>query len=119
MYPEASTSDLLSSFATTDTFADQLAPVFASPPEWDTTGAYSSLASIVIYCETAKGRLLKIPHKMTLEEVFAAGKRAKDNDDGVVLRDGCLSFVVLAKGESEKKWVEEAKRKRDAGSSSA
>jgi hypothetical protein len=72
------------------------------------------MSTIVVYCETAKGRLLKIPKKMTLEEVFVAGKGkgTGDDKDGVVLRDGLVSFVVLLKGEEERKWVEETKKKR-------
>jgi small subunit ribosomal protein S7e len=33
--------------------------------------------------------------------------------DGIVLKDGLLSFIVLPKGEEEKKWIEEFKRQRD------
>lgn len=70
--------------------------------------------SIVIYCETNAGRLLKIPKKMTLEDVFKAA-RGKDGKDGAVVRDGLVSFVVVLKGEEERVWVEETKKKRANG----
>ena len=51
---------------------------------------------------------------MTLRDVFIASK-AKEGDppDGLELKDGCLTFVVLPKGDVERKWVEECKRQRD------
>ena len=40
--------------------------------------------------------------------------RAKEGGpvDGLELKDGCLTFVVLPKGDVEQKWVEEFKRSR-------
>lgn len=48
---------------------------------------------------------------------MAKGFRAQADGvpkDGVVLKDGLLSFVVLPKGEEEKKWIDEFKQKRDS-----
>lgn len=54
---------------------------------------------------------------MTLREVLAKGYRAAGEagvpKDGVVLKDGLLSFVVLPRGQEEKAWIEEFKRRRD------
>lgn len=112
LYPTHNQSDLLSHFEESTTFQSNLDSVFATPPPWDTAAAYRP-GKVVVYCETALGRLLKIPRKMTLREVFEAARGQEGKgQDGVVLRDGLLSFVVLVKGEDEQKWVEEAKKKQ-------
>ena len=51
---------------------------------------------------------------MSLRDVFIASK-AKEGDppDGLELKEGCLTFVLLPKGDVEKKWVEECKRQRN------
>ncbi len=52
---------------------------------------------------------------MTLRDVCNAAK-AKEGQprDGLELKDGCLTFVVLPKGtDVEKKWVDEFKATRD------
>ncbi len=88
-------------------------PPQASPPEWDVKGEYTS-GKLVVYAVTHRKRILKIGKKMTLRDVFNASK-AKDGDphDGLELKDGCLTFVVVPKGDVEKNWVEECKRQRD------
>jgi len=61
---------------------------------------------------------LKVGKELTLREVLAKARReAKDGEpiDGVVLRDGLLSFVVLVRGAQEKEWIGEFKRKREDG----
>ena len=70
----------------------------------------------MVYVETRHRRLLKVGKDLTLREVLAKGFRAPGDGqgkDGVVLKDGLLSFVVLPKGHEEKTWIEEFKRKRD------
>ena len=48
---------------------------------------------------------------MSLRNVYKAAK-AKEGQpmDGLEVKDGCLSFVVMPKGDVEKKWVEEFKQ---------
>lgn len=115
LYPTHSQSDLIQTFDETTTFADQLAVVLASPPAWDTRGAFRP-GNVVVYAETRAKRLLKIPRKMRLADVFAAavGTGVQGGDrDGLQLKDGLLSFVVLPKGDEEDKWVNEVKQRRD------
>lgn len=116
LYPTHGQSDLLSAFDETTTFADNLAEVFAIPPSWDREGAYRSPKDLVVYAETANKKLLKIPRKMKLMDVFAAAVgtgTSGGEKDGLPLRDGLLSFVVLPKGAAEDKWVSEVKARRD------
>lgn len=62
---------------------------------------------------TQRKRLLKVGKKMSLKDVCMAAK-AKEGDpkDGLELKDGCLTFVILPKGDVEKKWVDEYKNAR-------
>ncbi len=44
------------------------------------------------------------------------GEDAVKDRDGLVMRDGILSLVVLPKGEAESKWVEDFKAQREKAS---
>lgn len=121
LYPEHATSDVISEFVEDATFGAHLALMFPSgaPPQtWDTEGKYVD-GSLVVYAMTRRKRLLKVGRKMTLRDVcrVAGGSGAAGLDgksDGLEVKDGCLSFVVVPKGEVERKWVEEYKSTRDA-----
>ena len=123
LYPSHHQSDLITHFHESASFDDQLAVMFPSsssatePPwaAWDQQREYFA-SNLAVYVETAARRLLKVGKELTLREVLAkASTAAKDGRgrDGAVLRDGLLSFVVLVKGEKEKEWIDEFKRKRD------
>jgi len=127
LYPEHATSDVIPEFAEDTTFGAHLAVMFppdaptSSLPPWDTEGKYKDDGSLVVYAMTRRKRLLKVGRKMTLRDVCraAGGSGAVGVDekgDGLEVKDGCLSFVVVPKGEAERKWVEEYKstRERDA-----
>lgn len=105
LYPSQQSSDLISHLCITDPLSLILAPILNPPHPL-------SVSSSVVYLETAKHRLLKIPKKMTMEEVFVVASQTPG--DGVVLKDGCLSLVVLGKGAEEKAWVDKMKSSRDA-----
>lgn len=63
---------------------------------------------------THRKRLLKVGKKMTLRDVCKAAKGEDGQPkDGLEVKDGCLTFVVLPKGEVEKKWVDEYKGSRE------
>lgn len=116
LYPQHATSDVISEFAEDTSFADHIATMFppqAPPPEWDRKGEYVD-GQLVIYAMTHRKRLLKVGKKMTLRDVCKAAK-AKEGDpkDGLEVKDGCLTFAVLPKGDVEAKWVEEYKKTRD------
>lgn len=70
--------------------------------------------NLVIYAMTHRKRLLKVGKKMTLRDVCIAAK-GRDNQprDGLEVKDGCLTFIVLPKGDVETKWVDEYKKTRD------
>jgi len=89
-------------------------PPQSPPPEWDKQGEYFA-GNLVVYAPTYRKRLLKVGKKMTLRDVCEAVKAAQGQPtDGLELKDGCLSFVVMPKGGVEKKWIEEYKKTREA-----
>lgn len=69
------------------------------------------------------GRLLKIGPKLTLADVFlrtgvmvpSPNKSAEEVQDGSELRDGCLSFVVVPKGDVEQAYIEDFKARKRTG----
>ena len=128
LYPSHSQSDFITHFSEETSVADHLAVMFPSSapsseppfPAWDTKREYHS-DNLVVYVETAHRRLLKVGRDLTLREVIRkAVKPAMDGKgvgDGVILRDGLLSLVVLVKGEREKEWIDQYKRSRDGAKS--
>ena len=119
LYPEHAMSDVTPEFVEDTTFGAHLALMFppgAALQPWDTGGKYVD-GSLVVYAITKKKRLLKVGRKMTLRDVcrVAGGSGTVGLDgksDGLEAKDGCLSFVVVPKGEVERKWVEEYKSTR-------
>lgn len=95
---------------------DQLAGMFppnVPGPEWDKGQDYAA-GKLSAYIISQSKRLLKVGMRMTLREVFNAAKRTKEGKaDGLEVRDGCLSIVVLPKGEVEQGWVQEFKSSCD------
>jgi len=117
LYPEYATSDVVPDFVEDTEFGAVLATMFppgAPAPPWDVDGRYV-VGTLVVYATTRRKRLLKVGKKMTLRDVCraAGGTSASGNvEDGLEVKDGCLSFVVVPKGEAEQKWVEEYKSTR-------
>jgi len=81
-----------------------------APPDWDIKREYID-GNLAVYAITRKKRLLKIGKKMALRDVLRAAK-GKDGEDGLEVKDGCLSFIILPKGSVELKWVEDYKNVR-------
>lgn len=116
LYPQYATSDIISDFIENATFGAHIEAMFppnAPVPDWDSKKEYFP-ANLVTYAPTHRKRLLKIGKKMTLRDVFTAAK-AKEGQprDGLEVKDGCLYFVVMPKGDIETKWVEEYKQLRE------
>ncbi|KAG8888754.1 hypothetical protein FRB98_006882 [Tulasnella sp. 332] len=132
-YPQYSTSDLITSFDPSATFAHHLStmfpptrsmpispsatsPIHPAAPLWDKTGEYTS-GNLSVYATTSRNRLLKIGKRMTLRDACDAAARVPPGSekDGLELRDASLNFSVVPKGEWEKTWVEEFKAKQASG----
>jgi hypothetical protein len=117
LYPQYATSDIISEFVEDTTFRAHLETMFppnAPTPNWDLKREYLP-KNLVTYVPTYRKRLLKVGKGMTLRDVCKVAK-AKEGEprDGLEVKDGCLSFVVMPKGDVERKWVEEFKLLRQA-----
>jgi hypothetical protein len=127
LYPTHAQSDLITHFQEETSLDQQLAVMFppdssgssstsgASWAPWDTKHEYYC-SNLVVYVETRAKRLLKVGKELTLREVLRkAVREPKDGlpRDGVTLKDGLLTFVVLPKGAAEKAWIDDFKRQRD------
>ena len=123
LYPIHSQSDLITHFLESTSLDEQLACIFPASfsstdipwAEWDTKREYFT-SNLAVYVETAQRRLLKVGKELALREVIAKAAREAKNGrekDGVVLRDGLMSFVVIVKGNEEREWINEFKLKRD------
>lgn len=117
LYPQYATSDVIAHFVEDTTFSThifQMFPPHAPAPSWDKAGKYNA-NTLVVYAITRRKRLLKVGKKMSLRDVCNAAKAKEGElDDGLELKDGCLTFVVVPKGEVEQNWVDEFKRTRDS-----
>ncbi|KAI0693807.1 hypothetical protein BC835DRAFT_1352229 [Cytidiella melzeri] len=115
LYPQYAITDIISEFIEDTPFVAHISNMFppqAPAPEWDKDGEYVD-GRLVVYAMTHRRRLLKVGKKMTLREVFKASK-AKEGEpvDGLELKDDCLTFVVVPKGEIEQKWIDDFKNMR-------
>ncbi|EKM59352.1 uncharacterized protein PHACADRAFT_191699 [Phanerochaete carnosa HHB-10118-sp] len=115
LYPQYAQTDIISEFVEDTPFSahvERMFPPAVPPPSWDLKIEYSA-DHIVIYAATHRRRLLKVGKKMSLRDVLrAAVGEEGESRDGLELKGGCLSFVVLAKGEVEKTWIEDFKKAR-------
>ena len=115
LYPQYAQSDIVPNFHEDTTFADQLATMFppnAPAPDWDTKHEYV-MGKLSVYVITRTKRLLKVGMKMTPRDLFEVAKLKDGKPDGLELREGYLSFVVLPKGAIERDWVDDFKSRRD------
>ncbi|KAG2043185.1 40S ribosomal protein S7 [Suillus americanus] len=108
LYPQYATSDVIAHFVEDTTFSTHIVQMFppqAPAPNWDKSGQYIA-NTLVVYAITRRKRLLKVGKKMSLRDVCNAAKAKEgEPDDGLELKDGCLSFVVVPKGEVEQNWL--------------
>ncbi|KAN0097752.1 hypothetical protein V8E55_002198 [Tylopilus felleus] len=116
LYPQYAQSDVIAHFVEDTTFyahISQMFPPQAPAPNWDERREYTA-SNLVVYATTHRKRLLKVGKKMTLRDVCRAAKEKEGEPaDGLEIKDGYLTFVVLPKGGEEQKWVDEFKRARD------
>ncbi|KAJ4472153.1 40S ribosomal protein S7 [Lentinula aciculospora] len=112
LYPQYATSDVIPEYVEDTPFSSHLEIIFgptAPPPQWDAKGQYK-VGNLVVYAITRQKRLLKVGKKMSLRDVFNASKGKGDLLDGLELKDNCLTFVVLLKGEVDTKWVDDCEK---------
>lgn len=120
LYPQYAQSDLVSHFHEDSTIGGQLSVMFpsehGSQVEWDRLGGYTG-ARLRVFATTHEQRLLRIGKKLSLREAIDHCAREPNGTrsvkrDGMVLRDGILSLIVLPEGNAEQDWIEQFKRER-------
>ncbi|KAE8210730.1 hypothetical protein CF327_g5442 [Tilletia walkeri] len=137
LYPQYNHSDLITHFHEDEPIGARLDIVFPEDEPrqaWDQRGEYVS-KKVVVYTSTRKRRLFKVGRGLTLRELMDKGaqepsstttilagrkaptkeeqRKAREERDGLILKDGMLSLVVLPKdSEAEKEWVAKFKRER-------
>ena len=119
LYPQYATSDLISHYDETVPFSSHLNDMFPTSntenaerrPEWDKEREYLA-HDLVVYAITHKKRLLKVGKNMNLLELCNASKGKDGQSDGLEVKNGCLSIVVLPKGGVERHWIEDFKATR-------
>ncbi|GJJ07575.1 hypothetical protein Clacol_001778 [Clathrus columnatus] len=115
LYPQYATSDVISQYDETVPFTSHLKEMFSSGderPTWDQQGQYV-FQNLVVYAITHQRRILKVGKKMNLSDVFKASGGKDGERDGLELKNGCLSFIVLPKGDVEQNWIQDFKDNRD------
>jgi tetratricopeptide (TPR) repeat protein len=116
LYPQHGVSDMIQEFSEDTAFGDHLDAMFSPdgpPPPFDPSQSQYTNSNLVVYATTHRKRALKCGKRTTLRELLASAK-AKEGEkpDGIEMKDGCLNFVVVPKGDEEKKWIDEFKRNR-------
>ncbi|KAK0532845.1 HSP70/90 co-chaperone [Tilletia horrida] len=136
LYPQHDQSDLITHFHEDETIGDRLDAVFPSdaPPQpWDAERREYVSKRLVVYASTRRRRLFKVGRGLTLRELMDKGaespsstatdsaptaeeqRKARAERDGLILRDGILSLIVLPReSEAEREWVAKFKREREA-----
>jgi hypothetical protein len=116
LYPQYAISDVIPEFVEDTPFVEHLKRMFppmVPAPDWDKSMEYT-VDKLAIYALTLQKRILKVGKKMNLRDVCKAAKAKGQEKDGLELKDGCLTFVLLPKGLVEQQWIEEYKQSRDA-----
>lgn len=118
LYPQHSTSDLISEYQEDTPIGLHLQHMFAPEARgslpWDTKGEYVA-PNLSVIVRTHKGRLLRIGHKLSLREAMDLGAKDSasgrpEDRDGMILRDGIVDLYVLPRGsDAEKEWIAKAK----------
>lgn len=113
LYPQYAQSDIISAFDEDTRFSEHLEVMFppnGARPGWDAKGEYT-VSNLSLYATTRQRRILKIGRKMTLANVFQqSGAAPNQKRDGLEMKEGHISIIVLPKGSVEQSWIEEFKR---------
>lgn len=124
IYPQHAQSDLITDYHEDTPLSSYLSTMFPTEARgslrWDVNAEYYD-TNLQVYATTRKHRLLKLGRKLCLREIMdqafqqadpAKGEHAVRDRDGLIMRDGILSLVVLPKGNAEQAWVQKFKADR-------
>ncbi|CUA76725.1 hypothetical protein RSOLAG22IIIB_02194 [Rhizoctonia solani] len=120
VYPQHGQTDLIMRFSTSDTLGAHLDAILPSPENggdvpfapWDEKQEYTS-TKVNVYVKTRKGRVLRMGRNKTLEEICKTAKGKEGDEDGLVVGQGVIAFVVVPKGSpAEEKYLKSVKEER-------
>ncbi|CCF52699.1 hypothetical protein NDA14_002244 [Ustilago hordei] len=125
IYPQHAQSDFISDYHEDTSLSTYLSIMFPLKDlgklPWDTRREYHE-TNLRVYASTKRKRLLKIGKKLTLRQVMhhafkqadqGRGQDSLEHRDGLVMRDGVLSLLVVPKGTAEEEWVASFKAERE------
>lgn len=126
VYPQHGQTDLIVRFSTHDTLGAHLDTILPEPGSdsgvefapWDEKREYIS-SKVNVYVKTRKGRVLRLGRNKTLGEICttAKGKGVGAEEDGLVVGQGVIAFVVVPRGsEAEEKYIKSVKEEKEAKS---
>jgi hypothetical protein len=124
IYPQYGQTDLIVRFSTHDTLGahlDTILPGLEGSDDvqfapWDEKREYTS-TNVHVYVKTRRGRVLRLGRNKTLAEICstAKGKGTGSEEDGLVVGQGVIAFVVVPRGsEAEEKYLKSVKGEKDA-----
>ncbi|KDN50185.1 hypothetical protein RSAG8_01521, partial [Rhizoctonia solani AG-8 WAC10335] len=124
VYPQHGQTDLIVRFSTDDTLGAHLDTILPNPENgsdvpfapWDGKKEYTS-TTVNVYVRTRKGRVLRLGRNKTLAEICKTAKGKEGDEDGLVVGQVVLPFVVVPKGSlAEEKYLKSVKEDREGKS---
>ncbi|CAE6530470.1 unnamed protein product [Rhizoctonia solani] len=124
VYPQYGQTDLIVRFSTEDTLGAHLGTILPGPETggdvpfapWDEKQEYTS-TNVNVYVKTRKGRVLRLGRNKTLAEICKTARGKEGEDDGLVVGQGVIAFVVVPKGSlAEDKYLKSVKEEREGKS---
>lgn len=70
LYPEVGQTDFIEGFYEKSTFEEHLSIMFGQSPDWDDEKKYNPSSIQIYYDNRKKGKLMKIDHRMNLQEAL-------------------------------------------------
>ncbi|KAG8705211.1 hypothetical protein FRC11_009231, partial [Ceratobasidium sp. 423] len=113
IYPQHGQTDLIVRFSTEDTLGAHLDTILPDPESgsdvpfapWDERREYTS-TKVNVYVKTRKGRVLRLGRSKTLAEICKTARGKEGEEDGLVVGQGVIAFVVVPKGSlAEEKYL--------------
>ncbi|CAE7130906.1 unnamed protein product [Rhizoctonia solani] len=120
VYPQYGQTDLIVRFSTDDTLGAHLDTILPDPENesdvpfapWDEKREYTS-TKVNVYVKTRKGRVLRLGRNKTLAEICKTAKGKEGEEDGLVVGQGVIAFVVVPKESlAEDKYLKSVKEER-------